>query len=356
MAEGVDHSARVHGCLLGGAVGDALGAPLEFMSQSEIAKRFGPEGVRTYTEAGGQGRITDDTQMTLFTAEGMIRARVRAISKGICHEASVIDHAYARWLTTQGGESQRWKEWDDDGWLVECQELHVRRAPGNTCLSAMSGDRAGTMEEPVNGSKGCGGVMRIAPVGLFPSMTADDRFLLGAEAAALTHGHPSGYLAAGFLATVVGALVDGADKFTAVAEAECSLNAYPENGEVKRFVDSAVDRAESGLPALGEIEKFGAGWIAEEALGIALWTALATDDFTDGVAAAVSHAGDSDSTGAIAGNILGAANGIESLPAELVETLAEREIVERMADDVTELLGERVPEVTDGIFERYPGW
>jgi ADP-ribosylglycohydrolase len=356
MSSRVDFRSRVRGCLLGGAVGDALGAPVEFMSGAAIAKRFGEEGVRTYTEAGGKGRITDDTQMTLFTAEGMIRARVRAISKGICHEASVIDHAYARWLTTQGGESRRWKEYEDDGWLIEREELHVRRAPGNTCLKAMGGDKAGTMDEPTNDSKGCGGVMRMAPVGLFPGMDAEARFLLGAEAAVLTHGHPSGYLSAGFLAVVIGALIDGVDKFTAVAEAERALIAYPDNTEVKSFVESAVERAEAGLPGPGDVEKFGGGWVAEEALAIALWAFLATDDFSDGVAAAVSHAGDSDSTGAIAGNLFGAAHGIDSVPAELIANLAEREIVERIADDVTELLDERVPAVTEEIFERYPGW
>src|SRR5215469_1142760 len=91
------------GCLLGGAVGDALGAPVEFMSYANIVREFGPEGIRDFAPAYGRlGAITDDTQMTLFTAEGLLRAYVRGCLKGICHPPSVVHHAYLRWLITQG--------------------------------------------------------------------------------------------------------------------------------------------------------------------------------------------------------------------------------------------------------------
>ena len=68
-------TSRCRGCLLGGAVGDALGAPVEFMRHSQIVARFGPGGVRDFAPAYGRtGAITDDTQMSLFTAEGLLRA------------------------------------------------------------------------------------------------------------------------------------------------------------------------------------------------------------------------------------------------------------------------------------------
>src|SRR6201985_1439560 len=199
------------GCLLGGAAGDALGAPVEFMSLEEIRSRFGPRGV-TCLEDGAwpAGSITDDTQMTLLTAEGLLRAQVRGALKGIVHPPSVVDHAYARWLHTQGERSPRWAKWNPDGydgWLVGLQELHARRAPGRTCLSALNAERAGTLERPLNDSKGCGGVMRIAPVGLLAPR--ERAFDLGNEIAVLTHGHPSGHLAAGFLASVIAAIRDG---------------------------------------------------------------------------------------------------------------------------------------------------
>ncbi|MGB8841599.1 MAG: ADP-ribosylglycohydrolase family protein [Aliidongia sp.] len=65
---------RFRGCLLGGAVGDALGAPVEFMTSAGIAGHFGQQGIRDFVPAyGRRGAITDDTQMTLFTAEGRTR-------------------------------------------------------------------------------------------------------------------------------------------------------------------------------------------------------------------------------------------------------------------------------------------
>jgi ADP-ribosylglycohydrolase len=183
---------RIKGSLLGAAVGDALGPGIEFLSLDEIRQRFGllQDFVPAY---GRQGAITDDTQMTLFTAEGVMRAWVRMEERGICHVPSIVHHAYLRWLLTQG---ERPKNADfeirTDGWLYGKSALHSRRAPGNTCLSAL---RAATgWGEPAvanNNSKGCGGVMRVAPIGLVTPSIGDDArvFTLATEVAALTHGH-----------------------------------------------------------------------------------------------------------------------------------------------------------------------
>ncbi len=98
----VDELLRYRGCLLGGAVGDALGASVEFLSLGEIRARFGAAGIRDYAPAYGRiGAITDDTQMTLFTAEGLLRAHNRGTQKGIVHTPTVVHHAYLRWLETQ---------------------------------------------------------------------------------------------------------------------------------------------------------------------------------------------------------------------------------------------------------------
>ena len=193
---------RVHGCLLGGAVGDALGAAVEFRSIDEIRARFGPAGIADPAEAYGRvGAITDDTQMTVFTADGLIRAAVRGRTKGIVHAPTVVDHAYGRWLAALGERGGRWDDGAPDGWLVDLPALGAWRSPGRTCLSAMRAPAAGTVAAPINQSKGCGGVMRIAPVGLLDGPR--DVFALGCDLAALTHGHPSGYLTAGAMALLI---------------------------------------------------------------------------------------------------------------------------------------------------------
>ena len=119
---------KFRGCLLGGAVGDALGALVEFMSLGEIVRKFGAGGIRDFVSAYGKaGAITDDTQMTLFTAEGLLRAHVRGRMRGLTTHAGVTDHAYLRWLEMQGVKAKR--EIGHDGWLWGVEALHHRRAP-----------------------------------------------------------------------------------------------------------------------------------------------------------------------------------------------------------------------------------
>ena len=132
---------RCRGCLLGGAVGDAPGAPVEFMSIAEICRRFGPGGIRDFAPAYRHvGAFTDDTQMTLFTAEGLLRAAVRHAGRGICHVPSVVHHAYLRWLKAQGydpptlGFEVMPDGWLDDGGLIKIPALWSRRAPCPTAL------------------------------------------------------------------------------------------------------------------------------------------------------------------------------------------------------------------------------
>ncbi|MCP6768765.1 ADP-ribosylglycohydrolase family protein, partial [Klebsiella pneumoniae] len=84
--------------------GDALGAPVEFMALDEIRRQFGPAGIVEMTTAfGRKGAITDDTQMALFTAEGLLRAHVKGPGANV---AAFVANAYQRWLHTQGGKSQ----------------------------------------------------------------------------------------------------------------------------------------------------------------------------------------------------------------------------------------------------------
>ena len=161
------------GCLLGGAIGDALGAPVEFMSLAEIRETFGRSGITEFTTAfNRKGAITDDTQMALFTAEGLLRAYVAGVAQnGVGVIAAIVANAYARWLATQGHRPGI-GEFDRDGWLYSIRELHATRVPGASCLSALeemalAGDRAS------NESKGCAGVTRSAPVGLWCARLGD---------------------------------------------------------------------------------------------------------------------------------------------------------------------------------------
>ncbi len=339
------------GCLIGGAVGDALGWPVEFMTIGEITRRYGDGGIQELVLAStGQAEITDDTQMTLFTAEGILRAEARGRAKGICHHPSVVLHAYQRWLLTQTGIRVAEYDGAHDGRLLSIRELHARRAPGNSCLSALASGRHGSIREPINDSKGCGGIMRVAPAGLF--YRREDAFNMAAEFAALTHGHPSGYLSAGALAFLITAIIEGEDLKTSLEKAMAELEAHPGHEECTRSLEQALRLAESDLPDAKAIAQLGEGWVGEEALAISVYCALRyRGDFRKAVITAVNHNGDSDSTGAITGNILGAYLGLSAIPVEWIEKLELEQVLRQMADDL-------LTRYQDGQdwWERYPGY
>ncbi|BDG02874.1 ADP-ribosylglycohydrolase family protein [Anaeromyxobacter oryzae] len=336
------------GCLLGGAVGDALGAAVEFMDLAAIRERFGPEGVTGFEPVyGRRGAITDDTQMTLFTAEALVRGLHRFEERGIASVSAVAHGAYLRWLSTQG---ERAPTFGAAGWLVGVPGLQARRAPGNTCLAALRSGEPGTPQRPINDSKGCGGVMRIAPVGL---AHFDDPFAVGSELAALTHGHPSGHLAAGYLALVVSAVSHGAELRGACHEATGRLAREPGHEETLAAVESALELASQGRPSTAAVESLGEGWVAEEALAIGLYCALVAKDFGHGALLAVNHGGDSDSTGAIAGNLMGLLVGERGIPGRWLEELELREVITTVADDLWMHFGTAECEACDDL-DRYP--
>jgi ADP-ribosylglycohydrolase len=326
-----DRLSRYRGCLLAGACGDALGAPVEFWRRSQIIARLGEPGVTDYLKAYGRvGAITDDTQMTLFAAEGLLAAE----AQGAVHDIDVHRQAGAaalqRWLVTQGGRSTLTDAAQADASALLAEPaLHAQRAPGNTCLSAL---RAMTVlgERAVNDSKGCGGVMRVAPVGLFGAchgLDPRETFALGKELAWLTHGHPSGYLTGGVLAVLIQRLVEGSSLEEGVTLSLALLADEEGHQETRDALQQAWRLAGCPTPYPEAIAALGEGWVAEEALAIAVYCALVSEDLRHGVVLAVNHDGDSDSTGAIAGNLLGAMHGEAAIPDPWLATLELRETI-----------------------------
>ena len=332
------------GCLLGGALGDALGWPVEFQDFGEIREAYGKYGILSpEPNHDGLYEITDDTQMTLFTAEGCLQAWTAARHLGPPPSfQEALYAAYQRWLHTQGegGATQ-------GGWLLQQEALHARRAPGSTCIESLKSRLNETAQHPVNDSKGCGGVMRVAPVGLLAARIvegADDgyarmAFELGCVAAAITHGHPSGYLSAGFLAALIALLARGAELEEAIDKSLILLETDKDSGETSRAVRQAVALAQyaSIQPSPAVIESLGAGWVAEEALAIGLYCSLVSrHDLVSAIRLAVNHSGDSDSTGSITGNILGALHGEQRLPEIWLQQLEMSGVIRQMSEDLFE--------------------
>ncbi|MDH2328832.1 ADP-ribosylglycohydrolase family protein [Cereibacter sp. SYSU M97828] len=311
---------KIRACLFGGAMGDALGAEIEFWSLDRIRARF-PGGVTEMAPHDGRsGRITDDTQMTLFTAEGLIRAVVRAHDRGICAPEGIVHHALMRWYCTQGGTPQM--QICDVGLIADAR-LRKRRAPGNTCLSALGAARHfGDVAR--NDSKGCGTIMRVAPCALVAS-DPHQAEKLARDTSALTHGHVLGQEAAVAFARILFEVLHGATLDRAV-------NAVHLSRPIMQALDAAMTAPADGLPE--RVEQLGGGWVAEEALAIAVYSARVARDAAHGLQVAVTHSGDSDSTGAMAGNLLGLLRPDEVLRHRWLRDLECADIIDRIARDL----------------------
>ena len=361
---------KVRGSLIGGAIGDALGYPIEFMSLKAIKQKYGDKGYINYQEFNNLGKavISDDTQMTLFTANGLLNYITRiTITNGFHWKVliEIITLAYKDWLKTQEGIDNYYYNDPFKCWIRDIKELNVRRAPGNTYISALQSLKCGKVE---NDSKGCGGVMRVAPIGLLAAAdlqsTIKDYYgtevqrrewdatqvaRLGGDSAAITHKHPLGYLPAAFLADLIFHILMSEVPLTFGV-----LENYMDSVYSDIWKEYETDRDRKALKVLWAmiekainlatchdvseeiaIRQLGEGWTGDEALAIAIYCMMRhLDSFEKAVIAAVNHDGDSDSTGAICGNLMGAIVGYEAIPSRFTKDLELKDLILEIADDI----------------------
>jgi ADP-ribosyl-[dinitrogen reductase] hydrolase len=285
--------------------------------------------------------------MTLFTAEAMLSAHVAAVLES--QEPDFFRAAagsYARWLMTQENSRLVSSASASASWLLQQKKLFSRRAPGTTCLSSLQTSR-GNVTRAMNDSKGCGGVMRVAPVGMYfaHSLSRERQrgqllssiFRTGNDLAAITHGHASGCLSAGALAVMISLVLVGNPLMEAIHAAKGELCKHPSHAETLAAIEKAEGLVKSRPRERNALRELGKGFVAEEALAMELYCALGAMDFEDGIILAVNHSGDSDSTGTITGNLLGGAAGVEAIPERWLANLELRSTIEAIADDLAAL-------------------
>ena len=337
---------RCRGSLIGGAVGDALGYPVEFMSLNEILKHYGERGITKY-DLGDKGiaEFSDDTQMSLFTAEGLLSA----IAAESYYEKEILPFiltAYEHWRYTQNCAAIKLK----GSWLTHIKNLWSQRAPGNTCMEALNHIGMPNCQPVVNNSKGCGGIMRVAPIGIFSGshpklLQLDHAGYLAGYAAEITHKHPLSTYSSMVHAMIVADCMSydkiDRDKFRfIVIERAFKLLGFRYNDEyfnqLKALALKAFEFATSDISDFDAIRQLGEGWVAEETLAIALFSVMRyIDDFEKCVVCAVNHDGDSDSTGSVAGNIIGAILGYEVIPQKYRNNLELHDLLMSVAADLS---------------------
>lgn len=343
---------KIKGSLFGGAAGDALGYAVEFDQEEEIFSTYGGDGIQEYEldPRTGKALISDDTQMSLFTANGILFAETRRTLRGIGGPPSLYMHFfYEEWYRTQHQSYEKYNASENrnaskkrhKSWLMEVPEMFASRAPGITCLDAIQAGM-GSIAEPLNDSKGCGGIMRVAPLGMRYRMEHMENLDEdGAKLAALTHGHSLGYMPAAMLVHIISLLVH---------DENCSLPAAIEDAkatitdlfagdkhleELIDIVDLSINLAGNTCDDLSNIHQLGEGWVAEETLAIALYCSLRyINDFSKAITVSVNHNGDSDSTGAVTGNIMGALHGYDAIEEKWKQNLELSDVILEMATDL----------------------
>ena len=357
----------IRGCLMAGAAGDALGYEVEFMSRSAILARFGEQGITKFAlNNNGKALISDDTQMTLFTANGMLMGLTRGYMRGIGgRPEKYVDGAYLDWYYTQTGRKKEILINDFHyTWLRDLPEMAQHRAPGNTCLQACESMFRG--EHVHNNSKGCGGIMRVAPMALldagYASRDKNTYSLVelaeaGGEIAECTHKHPLAFLPASLLTILLYKVVPMAVKQVQedidriVNETLDMLDLIyidkyeSEKQYLRELSEKAIRLAHSDISDADAIRELGEGWVAEETWAIALYCAIRhINSVEDAIISSVNHNGDSDSTGSVCGNIMGAIYGYEHIKERnifcpegklLEDTLELSEIILALANDLS---------------------
>ena len=328
----VDRKNRIIGSLIGGAIGDALGYQIEFK------RNIHEKEVTQYKD--DKGIISDDTQMTLFTANGLLWRETRGVMKGVAPSPSdAVYEAYLDWLDTQNNTDHHKNK---ISWIKDIKELNIPRAPGNTCISALSSGKKGTIENPINDSKGCGGIMRVAPLGLY-MRNPEYAGKFATEISAITHGHPLANIPSYVFATMIYFILNEHLNIEealnrAMAQYKEKFNIYDKkyNKDFEELVKRAIELSKDHISDVDAIYQLGEGWVAEETFAIAIYSCLKyQDSFENAIICAINHDGDSDSTGALTGNIMGVYLGYNSIPKYYIDHLELKEVIYELGEDLS---------------------
>lgn len=292
--------------ILAGAIGDAVGYLIEFDSWNKIKTKYGNSGVQLKNLPKDEWVVSDDTQMTLFCLDA-ITPYIGKKEIDLDEVNEKIYKAYLDWNETQ----LYIFEMNLQSTLAKYEQLHSKEAPGRTCLEALRNKKMGRMDRKINDSKGCGGIMRVAPIA-FLDLSLSDTFKLGAMQAAITHTHTEGYYSAGFFAGLLHCLMNNNTIEESISKNIQELKSYPNHQNMLAYINKIIPHLNNDIILEHDnlVKTIGAGWVGEEALGVALYALCKGVTFEKLIDISINHEGDSDSTGSLAAQLFAAKNGL----------------------------------------------
>ena len=331
------------GCLLGLAVGDAMGYTVDSRYWPEIQEDYGPNGLMGYDLVNGYAEISSYTQLAAFTCNGLLLGLTRGQMLGkMAPFIKYIELSTREWAASQRpwGRPQR-----TYCWLLRRRELCQRHCMDTRMLDTLSREKSGSLEDPVNSYSTPAGLTSAIGVGLFfhkerTEQSEIDR--LGAEAVAMTHGSPAAFLSGAYLAHLVSRTLahPKAPLRKLVLEAARSVrdqfgHQYSQTFELATLLRHAITYSEThGVRPVEIMEKLKCQDAAQVLAGAVFACLLCGSDFDRAMIVAVNHSGRSAAVGAIVGAILGIRLGEEALPDFYIECLEPTEVLRELADDL----------------------
>ena len=331
------------GCLLGMAVGDAMGYTVDNRSWQEIQEDYGPNGLLGYDLVNGYADVTSYTQLAAFTCNGLLLGLTRGQMLGkMAPFVKYIEVAFREWCGSQRPWGRPMRNYC---WLPRRPELCRRHCMDTRMLDTLQRERLGTLETPKNNDPGPASITAAIGVGLFydpDRMDQQEIGRLGAEAVALTHGSPTAFLSGAVLAHIMSRLTRtprGNLKKIILESLEAMKeqfgHQYSQAYDLAMLIRHAITFAESpNLRQVDVMERLQCDNAARVLAGAVYACLISGEDFDRAMIAAVNHSGRSAAVGAIAGAILGIRLGEEALPEFYIECLEPAEVLRELADDL----------------------
>ena len=339
----VTKQSAYRGCLLGLAVGDALGCTVDGKTLEEIRQDYGPNGLMGYDLVNGYAETTSYTQLAAYTANGLLMGLTHGQLQG---RMAPFVH-YTSLSTQEWAYTQQYRRPPQRGrcWICQVPELRRRACLDTRMLDTLTRGKPGTPEEPANAFQTPGSLTCAIPAGLFYAperMSFPEIGQLGAEVIALTHGEPSAFLSGAVLAYCTAGLVQAPEvplkeHLTQAAQAVAAQfgQTYPQALELRSLLRRAMLMAQEKQTSQSEaMDRLGC-MTASQVLAGAYYALLAGgEDFDSTMITAVNHSGRSAAVGAVAGALLGAKLGHEALPEFYLECLEPVDALLTLADDL----------------------
>jgi ADP-ribosylglycohydrolase len=308
---------RFTGVVLGSAIGDALGYPVEFASIAAIRARFGDAGVTGYVDYRTEGSrrfapFSDDTQLAMVVLESLLESRAERAD--LEQTMRLLAREFVRWAQhPRGGH----------------------RNPGMACLAGCKALAAGSpwSEAGESSAGGCGSVMRVYPFALVFCDQPERAEAWAVEHSKLTHRSPIAFAAcAAFVRGLLAVLRDAApDEVCALMTSAAKRH----DSETAARLQGALRAALAGEQPETVLRRY-PGWAAHDAVAAACYVfARHADAPRAALLEAVNSPGDSDSIGALVGALLGARHGLEGLPPEWVADLERNHELAALAASAT---------------------